>query len=96
MFTTFVADHDSELVARYRRSGLVIFGKTNTPEFGIVPTTEPQLFGPTKNPWDRAYTPGGSRAARPLRSPAAWCRPRTGTTAADRSAFPRLAVGSSG
>jgi amidase len=60
MFTTFVADHDSELVARYRRSGLVIFGKTNTPEFGIVPTTEPQLFGPTKNPWNRAYSPGGS------------------------------------
>ena len=60
MFTTFVADHDSELVARYRRSGLVIFGKTNTPEFGIVTTTEPQLFGPTKNPWNRAYSPGGS------------------------------------
>jgi len=60
MFTTFVADHDSELVARYRRSGLVIFGKTNTPEFGIVPTTEPLLFGPTNNPWNRAYSPGGS------------------------------------
>jgi amidase len=60
IFADFVADHDSELVARYRRSGLVIFGKTNTPEFGIVPTTEPQLFGPTKNPWNRAYSPGGS------------------------------------
>ena len=60
MFTTFVADHDSELVARYRRSGLVIFGKTNTPEFGIAPTTEPQLFGPTKNPWNLGYSPGGS------------------------------------
>ena len=45
MFASFVADHDSELVARYRRSGLVIFGKTNTPEFGLVTTTEPQLFG---------------------------------------------------
>ena len=51
---------DSELVARYRRSGLVIFGKTNTPEFGIVTTTEPQLFGPTKNPWNRVYSSGGS------------------------------------
>ena len=60
MFTTFVADHDSELVARYRRSGLVVFGKTNTPEFGIAPTTEPQLFGPTKNPWNLGYSPGGS------------------------------------
>jgi amidase len=60
MFANFLADHDSELVARYRRSGLVIFGKTNTPEFGIVPTTEPQLFGPAKNPWNLAYSPGGS------------------------------------
>ena len=60
MFATFVADHDSELVARYRRSGLAIFGKTNTPEFGIVSTTEPQLFGPTKNPWNLAHSPGGS------------------------------------
>jgi amidase/6-aminohexanoate-cyclic-dimer hydrolase len=60
MFVDFVADHDSELVARYRRSGLVIFGKTNTPEFGIVTTTEPQLFGPTKNPWNLAYSAGGS------------------------------------
>ncbi len=60
MFVNFVADHDSELVARYRRSGLVIFGKTNTPEFGLVSTTEPQLFGPTKNPWNLAYSAGGS------------------------------------
>src|SRR5262249_6944060 len=60
MFASFVADYDSELVARYRRSGLVICGKTNTPEFGISPTTEPQLFGPTRNPWNLDYSPGGS------------------------------------
>jgi amidase/6-aminohexanoate-cyclic-dimer hydrolase len=60
LFASFIADHDSELVARYRRSGLVIFGKTNTPEFGLVTTTEPQLFGPAKNPWNLAYSTGGS------------------------------------
>ena len=57
---TLVPDHDSEMVRRYRRSGLVIFGKTNTPEFGLVPYTEPRLFGPCRNPWNLSRTPGGS------------------------------------
>jgi amidase len=56
----FVVDHDSELVARYKRAGLVVLGKTNTPEFGIVPTTEPHFFGPTRNPWNTAHSSGGS------------------------------------
>src|SRR5512136_1330049 len=48
----FVPDHDSELVARLKRAGLIILGKTNTPEFGILPTTESRLLGPSHNPWN--------------------------------------------
>ena len=55
-----IADHDSELVIRLRRAGLVILGKTNACEFGILPTTEPRLFGPSRNPWNTDRTPGGS------------------------------------
>jgi len=56
----FVPNHDSELVRRYKEAGVVILGKTNTPEFGLVAITEPELFGPTRNPWDVSRTPGGS------------------------------------
>lgn len=56
----FVPDHDSELVARLKRAGLITLGKTNTPEFGILPTTEPRLFGPCHNPWEANRTTGGS------------------------------------
>jgi amidase len=56
----FVVDHDSELVARHKRAGLIVLGKTNLPEFGILPTTEPHFFGPTRNPWNTAHSAGGS------------------------------------
>ncbi|WP_312886754.1 amidase [Actinocrinis puniceicyclus] len=56
----YVSDHDSELVRRHRRAGLVIVGKTNTPEFGTVGTCEPLRHGPTRNPWDPGRSTSGS------------------------------------
>lgn len=55
-----VPNFDSTLVERYKRAGLVIFGKTTTPEMGIAPTTESAMYGPTRNPWNLERTPGGS------------------------------------
>ncbi|MGD9703298.1 MAG: amidase [Acidimicrobiia bacterium] len=54
------ATQDTTLVARYRQAGLLIVGRTNTPELGILPTTEPLAFGATRNPWAPARSPGGS------------------------------------
>ncbi|MCX7981977.1 MAG: amidase [Syntrophales bacterium] len=56
----YIADHDSELVRRYKQAGFIILGKTNTPELGLLPTTESVLFGPCRNPWDLSRTTGGS------------------------------------
>ncbi len=60
VFANFIPDHDAELVRRYKKAGLITVGKTNVPEFGILPTTEPELFGPTRNPWNTAHSSGGS------------------------------------
>ena len=46
--------------ARFREAGFVFVGKTNTPELGILPTTEPDAYGPTHNPWNTNHSPGGS------------------------------------
>src|ERR1043165_3306997 len=54
------AQRDSELVARYKRAGLIILGRTNTPEFGIMGTTEPAFRGPTRNPYSPTHSSGGS------------------------------------
>ena len=56
----YIPARDSELVIRYKHAGLVILGKTNVPEFGLMPYTEPELHGPTRNPWNPDHTPGGS------------------------------------
>jgi len=59
-FRTHVARHTAWIVERYLDAGLVVFGKTNTPEWGNHCTTEPSLFGRTANPWSPSITPGGS------------------------------------
>ena len=56
----WISPRDSELTARFRRAGFVFVGKTNTPELGLSPTTEPDTFGPTRNPWDLDRIVGGS------------------------------------
>jgi amidase len=60
LFAETVADADSAITAAYKASGLSIFGKTNTPEFGLWPMTESELLGVCRNPWDLSRTPGGS------------------------------------
>jgi amidase len=60
LYADFIADHDSSYTARCKRAGLVIMGRSSTPEFGISPSTEPRLFGPCRNPWNLAYSAGGS------------------------------------
>src|SRR6266540_2737320 len=62
----FLKDNDyrphytDNLVSRFTEAGFVCCGRTNTPELGLVPTTEPVAYGPTHNPWDPSRSPGGS------------------------------------
>ena len=56
----YTPDYDCALTRRFKDAGFVIVGKTQTPEFGILPVTEPRRFGPARNPWDPERTTGGS------------------------------------
>lgn len=56
----WVEDADSYFTAKLRRAGFVFLGRTNTPELGLMPTTEPEAHGPTRNPWGLDHSPGGS------------------------------------
>ncbi|MEM9074751.1 MAG: amidase [Myxococcota bacterium] len=56
----WIPDREGELARRYRKAGLIVVGKTNTPELGLLPVTEPEIFGPTHNPWRLGHTAGGS------------------------------------
>jgi amidase len=56
----YVAPLDTELMSRFRKAGVITWGRTNTPELGCAPITEPLLYGPTRNPWDTTRSAGGS------------------------------------
>ena len=56
----YVADHSGTLAQRFLATGVAIFGKSASPEFGLMPTTESRLHGPTRNPWNLAHSSGGS------------------------------------
>lgn len=58
--TPAIAEYDCTIVARFRDAGLINVGRTNSPELGSLPVTEPIAHGPTRNPWNTDYTPGGS------------------------------------
>jgi amidase len=60
LFKDFVAEDASVVAERIKRSGFILVAKTNTPEFGFNITTEPRLYGPTRNPWNTQHVAGGS------------------------------------
>jgi amidase len=60
LYRSEIANHSSTLAQRFLKAGLAIFGKSSSPEFGLMPTTEPRLHGPTRNPWNPAHSSGGS------------------------------------
>jgi amidase len=59
-FKDRISDYDDEVVARIKRAGFIMLGKTNTPEFGSTPFTDPPGYYPARNPWDTTRTTGGS------------------------------------
>ena len=56
----WIEPESSHFAARLQQAGFVSLGRTNTPELGLLPTTEPEIFGPTRNPWSLEHSPGGS------------------------------------
>ncbi|MFI4985178.1 MAG: amidase [Solirubrobacterales bacterium] len=60
LMADYICDYDHNVTRRLRDAGFMIVGTTTLPEYGILPTSEARLFGPTRNPWDLQRTPGGS------------------------------------
>ena len=60
LFEGYIAERNSNIVARYLDAGLIILGKSSSPEFGLTITTEPQSFSACRNPWNTEYSTGGS------------------------------------
>ena len=72
--------HDGLMVARMRRAGAIVIGKTNTPEFGLGSHTYNAVFGTTRNAWDPTRTAGGSSGGAAVAWPCACCRWPTAAT----------------
>jgi len=72
-FADFVPERDAEVVARLKRAGAIVLGKTSTPEFGLRPTTEFGLHPPARNPWDLARSAGGSSGGAAAAAAASLC-----------------------
>src|SRR2546428_13680483 len=70
LMTDYVPDYDHNVTRRLRDAGFIIVGTTTLPEYGILPTTEARLFGPTRNPWDLERTTGGSSGGAAAAPPA--------------------------
>jgi len=96
LFKDFVADHESAYVTRCKKAGLVLMGRSSSPEFGLNPNTEPRLYGSCHNPWNLEYSPGAPPVARQPRFPRVFCRWRMRPTAAARSEFQRRNAACSG
>ena len=91
-----VSHSDSELVRRLKQSGLIMVGKTNTPDFGMAPTCEPVAFGPTRNPWDTARSTSGSSGGSAAAVASLMVPMPTATTSAARCATQPQPAGCSG
>ena len=59
LYESYVPERDHPMVERLKGAGAIVFGKTNVPEFGLLPLTDTALFGPTKNPWNLEHNAGG-------------------------------------
>src|SRR4051812_43002853 len=90
----YVSPHTDNLATKYLEAGFVPIGRTNTPELGLVPTTEPVAYGPRTTHGSSGAPRAGRPAARRPRWRAGWCRSRTRTTGAGPSASRRRAAGS--
>ena len=95
LFKDYVADHESAYVTRCKKAGLVFMGRSSTPEFGLNPNTEPRIYGSCHNPWNVAYSAGGSSAVRRRRLPLASCPWPTQPMAVAQFVYQQRSAGSS-
>lgn len=87
VYKDHIAGHTGTIVQRFLDAGFTIFGKSSTPEFGLMPTTESRLFGPTRNPWNSNTPPVDLPAVRVRRLLRALFPSRMAATVAVRYAF---------